>query len=702
MLLIGLLAWWCNGSAGEDVSQNINIGPARVYHPNFNMVFDPNGQVLWVFAPDSAAPVEVTPNGGWSWYSDHEDVEMREKRMYVKLFGNNGETQYSFEIKYTNKAIAYIKINPYIGIDMINAEGENKPKKDRNWRSASVVVLQEEDFEVIADTYEWTTTSRKITLGSNKSSKDVAFCTDKGPSNSEKNETINVALWGRHKNSSLKSQLKGTAKFTIVKVNVNICNMGELKEDDPGYICAKSPMGSNKVVMFSCDPKGLSTAAKGISIKLPNKATLFDVSSTSSSGTTAPSCPELSTTTSSAVDGKAYWLNTSELLAGTIRIEHNASFPRAVDEAKYACWGLKFVTPAGDPVKDPVYASVDGQNEFCYDDNTRKCVVNLKVKVHPSGITGLTLAEVKKSFSGGFSIGASPEPRQVAIEWDKDLGGQAGKWESDGGDIVCRSRATYSGMPKKSNSFGKKEAAFGAGANAISAKFEIFFEKKGKGHPECTLAGCKKDCPNWFYYWRQGAVPGLAHENVVYKELGENTGGLFEPGDPYSISISDFASMSDADGECQIQKYLKSGLREAGNGIFVGIKGLVGGSSVTIGIPSEYCGVAFAAAVVCHEECHRDIWQASRGKRDLDGDDVADVNESAFGLTTYPNVAASYDFLDKRTNEVYKVYLPFVDDEIRARLKSRDILKGGYYDPSEDWAKPGCQSGDYYGPPKGK
>ena len=24
------------------------------------------------------------------------------------------------------------------------------------------------------------------------------------------------------------------------------------------------------------------------------------------------------------------------------------------------------------------------------------------------------------------------------------------------------------------------------------------------------------------------------------------------------------------------------------------------------------------------------------------------------------------------------------------------------YDPSEDWAKPGCQSGDYYGPPKGK
>lgn len=134
--------------------------------------------------------------------------------------------------------------------------------------------------------------------------------------------------------------------------------MGELKEDDPGYICAKSPMGSNKVVMFSCNPKGLSTAAKGISIKLPNKATLFDVSSTSSSGTTAPSCPELSTTTSSAVDGKAYWLNTSELLAGTIRIEHNASFPRAVDEAKYACWGLKFVTPAGDPVKDPVYASV--------------------------------------------------------------------------------------------------------------------------------------------------------------------------------------------------------------------------------------------------------------------------------------------------------------------------------------------------------
>ena len=99
---------------------------------------------------------------------------------------------------------------------------------------------------------------------------------------------------------------------------------------------------------------------------------------------------------------------------------------------------------------------------------------------------------------------------------------------------------------------------------------------------------------------------------------------------------------------------------------------------------------------------HRDIWQASRGKRDLDGDDVADVNESAFGLTTYPNVAASYDFLDKRTNEVYKEYLPYVDDEIRARLKSRDILKGGYYDPSEDWAKPGCQSGDYYGPPKGK
>lgn len=129
MLLAGLLAWWCNGSAGEDVSQNINIGPARVYHPNFNMVFDPNGQVLWVFAPDSAAPVEVTPNGGWSWYSDHEDVEMQEKRMYVKLFGNNGETQYSFEIKYTNKAVAYIKINPYIGIDMINAEGENKPKK---------------------------------------------------------------------------------------------------------------------------------------------------------------------------------------------------------------------------------------------------------------------------------------------------------------------------------------------------------------------------------------------------------------------------------------------------------------------------------------------------------------------------------------------------------------------------------------------
>ena len=97
----------------------------------------------------------------------------------------------------------------------------------------------------------------------------------------------------------------------------------------------------------------------------------------------------------------------------------------------------------------------------------------------------------------------------------------------------------------------------------------------------------------------------------------------------------------------------------------------------------------------------------ARDPADLDGDGVSDSSENSFGFDTYKNMADSYDFLgvaemDGADQDFIRGYTGKVDDEIRARLAEREAMTTRPYCVAEDWAMPGCQSYDFFGPPECK
>ncbi len=82
---------------------------------------------------------------------------------------------------------------------------------------------------------------------------------------------------------------------------------------------------------------------------------------------------------------------------------------------------------------------------------------------------------------------------------------------------VVEATVTYQGLPAENSAFGSKTLRARVQQAQDEERFQVFFRERGRDNPE------GERLPNWYYYWRQGAVPQLdrfAYEDDVTKAGG--------------------------------------------------------------------------------------------------------------------------------------------------------------------------------------
>ena len=90
------------------VSDNINVDAANVSCDIYQMMYDPEKKIVYVFAPDDGKSVKVTvtPRSGWSWNTSKTNPDTAPRTVDVKrgsrsltLHGSNGEGDFTFSLR---------------------------------------------------------------------------------------------------------------------------------------------------------------------------------------------------------------------------------------------------------------------------------------------------------------------------------------------------------------------------------------------------------------------------------------------------------------------------------------------------------------------------------------------------------------------------------------------------------------------------
>ena len=368
----------------------------------------------------------------------------------------------------------------------------------------------------------------------------------------------------------------------------------------------------------------------------------------------------------------------------------------AKDLVKMTCYGFELVTPAGDPVGAPKSDDgADGQNEFTYNDTKKldgkKGVLRVWVKARllPEGVS-----VGENRIKGKFDVGAI---EGSSLTWRKKKGSECNVY-ADGSVEADQSGtfeavALFAGYPKENSEFGKKKARFTLSGVVKEADYEVFFEKKGINHPPCELC---PNCPNWFYYWKNGGVCDMpeyvyygGNKSDMYGEAFVGVLSLLKDNpnlDPEVASvIADIA-----DPKRLVALYdLAAEEEEEGKvaDVIIG-KGKRAKKYPGFKYGGRREGLACCAAIVAHEVHHVDLYNMNADRPDTDKDQMADGFESSMdGIATHVGRRDTYRLSRKNSN--YGVYAGYGDNEIRARRVER--TKVVYYE-EKDWANPGFQS----------
>jgi hypothetical protein len=169
---------------------------------------------------------------------------------------------------------------------------------------------------------------------------------------------------------------------------------------------------------------------------------------------------------------------------------------------------LQFVTPSGDPEKDP-----STSNEFVFlNTNPGKLTLNLSVKVVPAS----AIDKIKdNAIFTVDTIGNS------TMAWHQDNPG--GKATVSGDTLIAT--VTFTNLPSSNSAFGKKTAKITCtgsfGTIEKSTDYEVFFPKNATNHPSNAS---NSNWPNWMFYWLQTITP-LGSPTFKY-----GTSSFFTPG----------------------------------------------------------------------------------------------------------------------------------------------------------------------------
>jgi len=350
------------------------------------------------------------------------------------------------------------------------------------------------------------------------------------------------------------------------------------------------------------------------------------------------------TTTNLYVEGIAPGSNT---LAWTYSAQTNCA-----DKILVTVFKIDLVTPAGDPVASPV-DSGDGQNEFTYDNaNPGVLNVHLKASVLPSGVASQIASRC------AFAVS------DIATSTKSWAPGSPNGTPSSSNDFLV-AQAIFTGLPVNNSAFGSKTAS--VTLDAVEMKnnpYEVFFPKWGYNH-----GGGNPYEPNWFFYWKDGSVAGIPN-NAIYDASADY--GYVMPGVDSILRLGPLAADANSGPE-----------------VFNSQNTTYGSLIVT----GQGEGTLCVAETVEHELYHLTIYQDVQSKTDTDSDGVADSSEpNLTGVSSDPNDGDTY-----RMRDVYgSVYLSYGDNEIRCRKKELDHTVQVF--PAQDWANPGGQNVNVYGP----
>ena len=723
----------------------------------------------------------VKPKTGWYWDSGHTDSRIQgkfsvsdKKEENLHTLYREGEGKSTLRVKFTDLNIVWIEIvdanictndcTYYFGVSRLDACRETPVSKQ----------VELHDFK---DRTDKKCTWQSVTNGSfadkTTNPTDIRVKTKKD----ENNDVVPVhsTNW---KGETVKGNLHGqnaTTNFTIIAVDVKLGGLAEGlaegKEETEGLLMTTN---TPKEVTFKVLTKNLPASLDCYRIECDDlyqksskseydKAPLTHMIVKVNNATTyykrfdTDKTYKLKDLTSTAKPFYVICTEPSrEWNKSSVTFTHVLS--GASDKANYTCCGLAFITPSGSPEKyetdkngKPVVVNpnaaepadrycerakneenncedADGQNEFCFSKSGQKLTVRFKVGILPqppaekldamltkflgSTRTGtFTVKALRDSSGDGTPVWESNKKRTLS-----------NKVEVTKKDGVFADEVVYSGYPTKNNGFGKYTVTFEAGKVKLSADYEVFYDKYATDHPSCSSC---KNCPNWFYYWKQGAVPGLKNvkfaksDSDVYKDKDGNPLAL----NPYGVHIHNekiYNWNEERNGitvkifsikKTRSEMFVSELAAEKAAGEYPLRLGLL-----PVGKHERFCGVAFAAAACAHEERHKHYYELLIAKAndycavdrqgrvthygagdtvsvDTDKDGIADylemdemdigskVNEwDTFNFHSYPGMGA---------------YESCGDDEIRARKAERTAYN---YDIFQDWAMPGCQSQIPFGP----
>ncbi|MCR5752905.1 MAG: hypothetical protein K6G91_13195, partial [Kiritimatiellae bacterium] len=334
-------------------------------------------------------------------------------------------------------------------------------------------------------------------------------------------------------------------------------------------------------------------------------------------------------------------------------------------EQKITALGFVFKTPTGDPVASP-QTNDWNRNEYTYNDSTSTLSMTLRVEVRPA-------LSHHAALTGRFSL---PLIEGASIEWSPEnpygevVSETVYSFVEDADVQTFTAHVAYQGYPTHNSGFGRKTVTFECGGKTISQDFEVFFPKEGTHHPPCSTCA---DCANWFYYWRDGGVCGIT-ANCLYDGTFRGYGFTM----PWCDNL--------------IRLGAKSARNNSGPEMFTNSY-----THAVITVTGQGKGIQCVAETIQHEQHHIDTYNKFYGQdNDPDGDRIPTPDEATYnGINSNPDDPDTYNLRAYDSS-----YLSYGDDEVRCRKIEVEPEPGKrvpFY-PDRDWANPGCQHKEPFGP----
>ena len=172
--------------------------------------------------------------------------------------------------------------------------------------------------------------------------------------------------------------------------------------------------------------------------------------------------------------------------------------------------------------------TIPGSNEFVFDQNKDgKLTIQFEAKV----VGSKNFRESMKEGEFYFVPGELENYAAADIVWKDSKGGSAESpcvYDPEAG--IVSAEVTYNKMPSSNNAFGYKTVKLmykpkeGDVVEVTKSNYEIFFNKEGTSHPACTTCA---DCPNWFYYWKEGKACTLLERAQFDSTFSDTTMGEY-------------------------------------------------------------------------------------------------------------------------------------------------------------------------------